>query len=190
MVTSSILDRFWVKPSGVPKLPYLVPKNGGGSLESVLPEKAAQDKEKLRAFMEDVKKNGTAVHLTGEQISQLSAKFNPRNMTYEDYHAFVDQLCDWGVLRREDTQYVSISSQIGGVPNLIPVDFAEPMVRIAPGRNYQHFDRHFSSSGGNALDWTRYMATFESLNPDTGRFEPDRSAILFGKLRDVLEMMR
>ena len=81
MITSSILDRFWVKPSGTHKMAYLVPKNGGGSLKNILPEKVAQDKKKLRDFMEDVKKNGTAVHLTKEQISQLSEKFDPEDMT-------------------------------------------------------------------------------------------------------------
>ena len=188
MNNSSItLDRFWIKPSGVPKLPYLVPKNGGGSLKNILPEKVAQDKKKLRDFMEDVKKNGTAVHLTKEQISQLSEKFDPEDMTYEDYHAFVDQLCDWGVLRREDIQYVSVSPLVEG---LIPLDFAEPTVMFTTEKNDHYFDSHFSSSGGNVLDWTRYMATFESLNPDTGSFDRGRSSILFGKLRDVLEMMR
>lgn len=187
MNTSSILDRFWVRPSGVHKMAYLVPKNGGGSLKNILPEKAAQDEEKLRAFMEDVKKNGTAVHLTKEQTKQLSEKFDPEDMTYEDYHAFVDQLCDWGVLRREDAQYVSVSPLVEG---LIPVDFAEPMAMVTPAKNPQHFDRFFSSSGGNVLDWARYMASFEDFNPDTGSFERGRSAILFGKLRDVLEMMR
>ncbi len=187
MITSSILDRFLVRPSGVPQMPYLVPKNGGGSLENILPEKAAKDREKLRAFMENVKENGTAVRLTKEQTSQLSARFDPNDMTYEDYHAFVDQLCDWGVLRREDVQYVSVSPLAEG---LIPLDFAEPAAVITQASNDRHFDRSFSSSGGNVLDWTRYMATFESLNPDTGSFERGRSAILFGKLRDVLEMMR
>lgn len=187
MVTSSILDRFWVRPSGAQKMAYLVPKNGAGSLENAFPEKAALDKEKLRAFMEDVKKNGTAVQLTEEQISQLSEKFDPNDMTYEDYHAFVDQLCDWGVLHREDIQYVSVSPLAEG---LIPLDFAESTAMVTETKNYQQFDRYFSSSGGNVLDWTRYMATFEVLNPDTGSFERGRSSILFGKLRDVLEMMR
>lgn len=189
MITSSILDRFWVKPSGVHKTAYLVPKNGACSLESLFPEKVAQDKEKLCAFMEDAKKNGTAVHLTKEQISQLSERFDPNDMTYEDYHTFVNQLCDWDVLRWEDAQYVSVGPQMGGL-DLIPVDFAEPMGKITPLKNYQHFDSCFSSSSGNALEWTRYLASFEDFNPDTGSFERGRSAILFGKLRDVLEMMR
>lgn len=189
MITSGILDRFWVRPSGARKTAYLVPRNGACSLETLFPEKAAQDREKLRDFMEDVKKNGTAVHLTKEQTRQLSEKFDPEDMTCEDYRAFIDQLCDWGVLRREDVQYVSVGPQMGDL-DLIPVDFAEPMGKITPARNYQHFDSSFSSSGGNALAWAQYFASFEDFNPDTGSFERGRSAILFGKLRDVLEMIR
>lgn len=187
MISSINLDQFIVKPSGVSGLPCLVPKNGSGSLKSLFAEKAAQDEEKLRAFMAKTREEGTSVHLTREQEDQLSAKFRPNDMSYEDYHAFVDQLCQWGVLDREDIPHVSVSPVAEG---LIPVDFSEPVGTLTSARTDRRFSRDFSSSGGNVLDWARYLATFEDFNPDTRAFEKTRSAILFGKIRDILELIR
>lgn len=180
------LDNFrMVKPAGVSRGFYLVPKNGGASLETLFAQQMAQEREKLKAFMADARENGTAVRLTEEQKRLLSERFDPREMSREDYRAFVDQLCQWGVIGREDTQYVSVSPMEG----LTPVDFAEPTAVLTSSRTDRHYSRDFSTSGGNVLDWARYMATFEGFNPDTRAFEKTRSAILFGKLRDVLEMI-
>lgn len=93
-----------------------------------------------------------------------------------DYHAFVDQLCQWGILDWEDIQYVSVSSVAEG---LIPVDFSEPVGTLTSARTDRHFSSDFSSSGGSVLDWVRYLATFEDFNPGPQSFEKPRSSGMF-----------
>ena len=102
-------------------------------------------------------------------------------MTREDYQAFIDDLIEYGVLDEADKDYISYSG-------LVPIDFSEPTCTITAAP-YQPYVRDFWSSGGNILDWSRYLSTYEYFNSDTNRFEPTRSAVLFDRIQQVLVKM-
>lgn len=143
---------------------------------------AKREEQRLafQTFKEDARKRGTSVRLTDAQLKHLSASYNPREMTQEDYQAFIDDLCGYGVLDEADKDYISY-----GI--MTPIYCIEPCTITAA--SYQPYDRHFGSSGGNVLDWSKYLSTYEYFNPDTNRFEPTRSAILFDRIRQVLAKM-
>ncbi len=144
----------------------------------------AKREEQLLAFQkfkEDARKRGTSVRLTDVQLEHLSASYDPREMTREEYQAFIDDLCEYGVLDEADKDYISYSG-------LVPIDFSEPIC-TGTAAPYQPYDRDFGSSGGNILNWSRYLSTYEYFNPDTNRFEPTRSAILFDRIQQVLVKM-
>lgn len=144
---------------------------------------AKREEQKLafEQFKEDARRRGKSVKLTDEQLEHLSASYNPREMTREDYRAFVDDLCAFGVLDEADKDYISY----GG---LVPIDFSEPSC-TGTSAPYQPYSEDFGSSGGNVLDWSRYLSTYEYFNPDTRRFEPTRRAILFDRIQRVLVKM-
>lgn len=135
----------------------------------------------FQKFKEDARKRGTSVQLTDAQLERLSASYNPKEMTREDYQAFIDDLCEYGVLDEADKDYISYSG-------LVPIDFSEPICTITAAP-YQPYSRDFGSSGGNVLNWSRYLSTYEYFNPDTNRFEPTRSAVLFDRIQQVLVKM-
>lgn len=131
-------------------------------------------------FKEDARQRGPFVRLTKAQREHLSASYNPREMTREDYRAFVDDLCAYGVLDEADKDYISYG-------DLVPIACIEPCtVTEAP---YQPYTSGFWSSGGDVLDWSRYLSTYEYFNPDTNRFEKTRSAILFDRIQQVLSKL-
>ena len=102
-------------------------------------------------------------------------------MPREDYQAFIDDLIEYGVLDEADKDYISYSG-------LVPIDFSEPTCTITAAP-YQPYSTDFWSSGGNILDWSRYLSTYEYFNSDTNRFEPTRSAVLFDRIQQVLVKM-
>ena len=58
----------------------------------------AKREEQLLAFQkfkEDARKRGTSVRLTDAQLEHLSASYDPREMTREEYQAFIDDLCEY-----------------------------------------------------------------------------------------------
>lgn len=71
---------------------------------------------------------------------------------------------------------------------LVPIDFSEPAC-TGTSAPYQPYSRDFGSSGGNVLDWSCYLSTFEYFDLDTDRFEKTRSAILFDRIQQVLAKM-
>ncbi|MCI9512234.1 MAG: hypothetical protein HFG13_07585 [Oscillibacter sp.] len=144
----------------------------------------AKREEQLLAFQkfkEDARKRGKSVKLTDAQLEHLSASYNPKEMNQEEYQAFIDDLCEYGILDEADKDYISYSG-------LVPIDFSEPTC-TGTAAPYQPYDRDFGSSGGNVLDWSKYLSTFEYFNSDTNRFEPTRNAILFERIQKVLVKM-
>lgn len=144
---------------------------------------AKREEQKLafEQFKADARRRGTSVKLTDEQLEHLSASYDPRKMTREEYRAFVDDLCEYGILDEADKNYISYKS-------LVPIDFSEPSCTVTAAP-YRPYTGEFWSSGGNVLDWSRHLSTYEYFNPDTNRFEPTRRAILFDRIGQVLVKM-
>lgn len=147
----------------------------------------AQEKELKAAFDQysaEVRRRGTSVRLTDAQLEHLTASYDPGNMTREEYQAFVDDLCEYGVLNEEDKDYVSY-----GI--MTPLTSWSGTCSVSPRLSdpYAPYDSSFSSSGGNVLDWSKYLSTFEQYNENTGSFKRTVSAILFEKIQKVLVKM-
>lgn len=130
-------------------------------------------------------RNAKAVELTDAQISHLSAKYDPSNMSRSEYEDFIAELCDYGILEAEDRKWV----QADGVEHIY-IDMGAPAHRQVdmngPESAYAGFTEAFSSNDGNVRDWVKYMSGFLFYNQYTMDFEPTKSAVLFGKIDDVL----
>lgn len=185
--TSGWIDSSWfnhIEISGIDpeKMTWAVLKDEcRDRFRQAVQAKREEQKLAFQEFKEDAGRRGRSVKLTEEQLEHLSASYNPREMTREDYQAFVDDLCAYGVLDEADKDYLSYGP-------LTAIDFSEEGFTITAAP-YQPYRRDFGSGGGNVLDWSRYLASFEHFDPDTNRFEPTRSAILFDRIRQVLSKL-
>lgn len=144
--------------------------------------KAKEQEERLafQTFKAEIQKRG-AVRLTDEQLEHLTSSYDPKNMTRAEYQAFVDNLCEYGILSEGDKDYLSYGE-------LVPAHFLST-VMCTTTPYYAPYTDSFSSSGGNVLEWSKYLSTFESFNPDTKSYEKTRSAILFKRIQDVFDKM-
>ncbi len=145
----------------------------------------AEEREWKAAFdrySAEVRRQGTSVRLTDEQLEHLSDAYDPENMTREECRAFVDDLCRYGVLREEDKDCVSYNS-------LVPATFFTTVQCTTTAAPFQPYTDGFWSSGGNVLDWSRYLSTFERFDPDTRSYQRTPGAILFDRIQQVLVKM-
>ena len=163
---------------------------GSGSLGDLLNtsfmdmmRQAASDYD---SFTERVKSSGSTVRLTAEQKRYLEENFDPRNMTKEEYRAFLDKLCEFGVIAREDLYYLGYGVPGSDMELVAPRDTMYAF--ITPHReNPMHYTSSFSSSRGNILDWATYLAGTTVWDEGTHSWQKRPEDILFGKIRDVLE---
>ena len=185
--TSGWVDPSWFKYVDIPgidseKMKYGVLKDEcRDQFREAVQAKREEQKLAFEKFKEDARQRGKFVRLTKAQLEHLSASYDPREMTREEYQAFIDDLCEYGVPGEAHKYSISYSG-------LVPIDFSEPTC-TGTAAPYQPYDRDFGSSGGNVLDWSRYLSTYEYFNPDANRFEPTRSAILFDRIQQVLVKM-
>lgn len=128
--------------------------------------------------------------LTQEQIEHLSSTYDPKNMSYEEYRSFLDDLCEYGYFAEEDKPLVNCGVGDSNDVVLIPVSYFPQSrltlsaVPVTPG-----YTSSFPFNDGNVLAWTKYMSTFGTFNPSSGDFEKTTEALLFDKLQDILLRM-
>lgn len=150
-------------------------------ISKALASKKQQDTDALHSFMDSVRKNGVKVDLSDEQRQMLSEKYNPTDMTHEDYRNLVDDLCEMGILGEGDKDYLAYSG-------LTRLDLSGPVCEITKGcPGKPMYD--FADCNGNVLEWSKYRASFEYFDAQTNSFQKSRSAILFGKLETVLKQI-
>lgn len=146
-----------------------------------------QQKEAAESLADRLKDSGTKVKLTEEQKKYLSENFDPENMSQLEYQAFVDKLCEFGVLDEADKDYVGYGVK-GCSLDLTPLSHVRTAASIVPARgNPMGYTQFFSSSRGNVADWSKYMAGIMSWSEKTGSWKKGPETILFGKIRDVLD---
>lgn len=146
----------------------------------------AQQKEAAESLADRLKGSGTKAELTEEQKKYLSENFDPENMSQLKYQAFLDKLCEFGVLDEADKDYVGYGVKGCGL-SLTPLSHVRTGASIVPARgNPMGYTQFFSSSRGNVADWSKYMAGIMSWSEKTGSWEKGPETILFGKIRDVL----
>ena len=129
--------------------------------------------------------------LTQEQLDQLSATYDPQNMTYAEYRSFINDLCGFGYFTEEDKPLVYCGTGEFSGLDMTPVSYLNPRgeaslttVFAAPG-----YASSFPFNDGNALAWTKYMSTFGTFDPSSGSFQKTEKALLFEKLQNILLQM-
>lgn len=128
-------------------------------------------------------------HLTQEQMDHLSATYDPKNMSYAEYRSFINDLCEFGYFAEEDKPLVSCGVDFGDL-TMIPVSYnprcqaSLTTVSAPPG-----YACSFPTSG-DALAWTKYMATFGTFDSSSGAFKKTEKALLFEKLQKILLQMK
>lgn len=146
-----------------------------------------QQKEAAESLADRLKDSGTKAELTKEQKKYLSENFDPENMSRLEYQAFVDKLCEFGVLDEADKDYVGYGVKGCGL-DLTPLSHVRTGASMVPAwGNPMGYTQFFSSSRGNVAGWSKYMASIMSWSEKTGSWEKGPEAILFGKIRDVLD---
>lgn len=152
-----------------------------GMLEAYLEELRRQLAKSCSESVDNLKKAGGDVKLTKEQKQELKDRYDPKNMTHEEYQSLIDKLCEFGVLDEDDKNHVSYG-------NMTPVESLEVKAAISPAReNPMRYTDYFSSSNGNVLDWVKYLAGNTVWDEGTHSWQKTPESILFGKIQDVLE---
>lgn len=162
----------------------------GNKFQALMEATREEANAELKDFMSRIQSNGANVKLSQEDLAYLSSRYNPHNMTRDEYRDFVDDLCRMGVLEEGDKAHLSCGIKAGEW-DLTPIDPCAPNATITANVSpaYSRFSSSFSSSGGNVLGWADYLSTFEYFNTDSQSFEKTRSAILFGMVKNILDQM-
>lgn len=130
------------------------------------------------------------VNLTEEQKDYLSSTYDPENMSYSEYQAFLDDLCKFGYFAEEDKPFVSCGADSSGELMLIPLSYYPRCGASYTTDAYVPGQRDFPFKSGNVLSWTKHLSSYGNFNPEAGRFEKTERALLFEKLQDVLRQIK
>lgn len=161
-----------------------------GELTKAQMEQREKDIADTAAFMEEYRRTGGKFEITREQLKTLTEAFDPNDMTYREYMTFIDHLCEYGILDEGDKDYVSYCAfgKDCGL-ELIPLKYDTPISSWGPVSR-MNYTNSFSSSRGNVLDWASHLAQSVTYNTQTRSYEKTRTAILYGKIQDVLLKMK
>ena len=129
-------------------------------------------------------------NLTEEQKEYLSSTYDPENMSYSQYRAFLDDLCEFGCFAEEDKPFVSCGADSSGELTLIPLSYYPVCGASYTSDAYAPGQTSFPFKSGNVLSWTRHLSSYGSFDPAAGRFEKTERALLFEKLHDILRQMK
>jgi len=159
-----------------------------GLLNAALEEQRKLQDKANQQYVEDLKRAGFDVKLTEEQKKELKEDFDPENMSLPEYQSFIDKLCEYGVLKEEDKRYVGYGVKGCGL-DLTPVTAVRSGGYLTRGSFYnpKSYTNAFSSSGGSVLDWAKFLAGITTWDEKSHSWQKQPEAILFGKIRDVLE---
>lgn len=154
-----------------------------GPLLTVQGPKSGGPGPDLRPWQKTIKRDNYDRRAYGLQLVQLHRNpwDRPRKDDIWGVEGRVPGPVPGGCPGEADRDYISYSG-------LGPIDVSASacIVTSAP---CQPYTGDFGSGGGNVLDWSRYLSTFEYFDLDTDRFEKTRSAILFDRIQQVLVKM-
>ena len=128
-------------------------------------------------------------NLTEEQKDYLSSTYDPEHMSYSQYRAFLNDLCKFGYFAEEDKPFVSCGVESSGELMLIPLSYYPLCGASYTADAYVPGRTEFPSKSGNVLSWAGHLASYGSFNPAAGRFEKTEQALLFERLRDILQQI-
>ncbi|MDE7243656.1 MAG: hypothetical protein K2O18_06735 [Oscillospiraceae bacterium] len=153
---------------------------------------AEKDKAVLQADMAAAKREANQpIKVTNAQISKLAEKYDPRNMTQEEYTDFLYEMIDLGVITKEDACFIRDFTGGGG---------ALPFAYAASSRNIHWNEAPYTTeiynvpldypqSDGDILTMYGFQAAFRTKDPDTGTVYRGRIERTYGKVYQVLQRM-
>lgn len=146
-----------------------------------LAQAKAQAQNNLQTFFNKPNTSKVDCGLTEQQKTELAGRYNPTDMSRDEYNNFVDDLCSYGVIPAEAKGYIASSM-------LTPLECSETGLQIS---NYAPSGMSYSLQNGqnNVLDWVRYRASFEQFDPLSQSFQKSPTALLFGKIEQVLNQL-
>ncbi len=107
-------------------------------------------------------------------------------MSKLEYQAFLDKLCEFGILDEADKEYVGYGVKGCGL-DMTPVGRARTGGYICPVReNPMAYTESFASSRGNAAGWAKYLSGLMAWSEESHSWQKKPEAILFGKIGDIL----
>lgn len=180
-------QREWFHLTEDSPLPYAIPKAEYWDLVQQTVKELEQQSARSYASLRERVQTGAKVDLTEDQKRDLSENFDPENMTRSGYQAFIDKLCEFGILDEADKPYVGYGVS-GSNLDLTPLDSVRTGGFLSPAgeHNPMAYTNAFSSSRGNVLDWARYLSGLREMNQNTFAWERTPEAVLFGKIYSVL----
>lgn len=126
--------------------------------------------------------------LTRQDIQALAEKYDPEDMTQEEYASFIDELVDKGVFTQRDKNFLGYSESVdvtidgeemAGNPTWVGPVGTEPI-------------RFLADAGGNVLKWAQHTSSWFVIGESTGKVKSFNAykIPLFQKMLPILDAMR
>lgn len=122
-------------------------------------------------------------------IHDLAEKYDPKNMTQEEYRAFLDDLVSADVIQESDKIDLRYD------PNTILVDLGEKgfrMRKITPIESQYYANGYYNNleqAGGNALRWAESWKVYYGDAEDYIGHVMHRPLLLFEEIASILDRM-
>lgn len=126
----------------------------------------------------DVKKICSVDMLTEDQVKDLAEKYDPENITQEEYYNFINDLCGYGAFDAKDKNYVGAQSK---ELSLTRLDSFGPEIRVISMNSPL-----YGLNDDTIFNRIRLGAVTQTLNPVTGAFEESYTAKLYAQLAEIL----
>lgn len=149
-----------------------------GELKQAIQEQQAQRRKADIAESKQIA--NTPIQLTQEQLNYLRETYDPKNMSQEQYNAFISDLEKFGVLSDGDSTYVG-----AGGPGLQLMPIESGWGTCA----WNSLGETLLDYRGDAAAWAKFRASFLTVNPETGKFYQGKQAALFGRIENVLNQI-
>ncbi len=190
--TRSMADFFvWKEPydNRIPQCRRVELKEG---MEEEFLAFCAQQEEAARAadFAASKQEPMKPVVLTPDQLSYLTEKYDPRQMSKEEYYAFIQDMVDMGVVKEEDRHFL--------VPGLTPLwglgCFGSRTLDTSAVPDPDQYDgwyvpTRYENSHGNILNWHGYQAAFRAFDGESGTWFRSKRERVYEKTYNVLQQM-
>lgn len=148
-----------------------------------------QERTAFEADIAASKKETNSVKLSSDKVNELAGKYNPRQMSRDEFRAFLREMVDMGVITEVDYNIMGY----GIAPLFSPATVCgirsgnlNDSPYYIPGNG---MPMNYDQSGGDILAWFSMESTFHSIDPFTGNRYLSNRDRSFGRVASVLEQM-
>ena len=152
---------------------------------------AGKSEETVEAREKSVAGGGVTTSLSSSELKDLASKYDPTNMSQEEYEKFLDELHEQGMIDEEDLLELEHSDY---VPSVQKVSLEHGCITtLANGADLPSGGKVIDFSMGakrvNVLYWAQYEKSFKYYDSEQADWVPTNKATAFEKIYDVLAMM-